>query len=600
MSTPQVLTAAGAILAVGQWDDLPPIKRRDLISALNTVARLQGMPPDAVMLTPAGLRPGLLSLSAAAAGVGVGRMRNLLSHLRFVLRRLGCIDRADMPLLPAWDSLLAPLDARQRASVIALARFCSARDILPEAVDACLMLAFRDWLERRTLTPNPTKLAGNTRGAWNRFTTRIPGWPARKIERSGDTHQFILPLDRFTPAFQQDVAAFEARLQRSILNDPFDDDLDDAGQDNAADPDGDDAMPPARPRKPLRPSSAAGRAAHARWAASALVATGMPVEQITSLADLVRPLANAKAILTYIRDQGTKGRSSQGSHIGPVLRIIAKYEAHLPVADVQRISRWASAVALRYGGMTEKNQRAIATALMPERDARLLGLPKALMAAAEQLLPQSPRKAATIALRAVAIAFLTRVPLRLANVTGLRLDRHIQRNDPRRPDIHAIHIPPEESKTDIPITMPIPAALNRVLQLWITRYRPILAVPGNPYLFPGAGKGDRPMTPQGFRDAIRSVTHEIVGAKLSPHQFRHLAGNRYLKAYPGEYETVRQLLGHRSLATTVKHYAGTDVEGSAARFDALITTPARAKKAGKARKGRKPPHKTDGGGKGGR
>ena len=34
---------------------------------------------------------------------------------------------------------------------------------------------------------------------------------------------------------------------------------------------------------------------------------------------------------------------------------------------------------------------------------------------------------------------------------------------------------------------------------------------------------------------------------LSPHQFRHLSAKVVLDAEPGNFETVRQLLGHKSL-----------------------------------------------------
>ena len=74
-----------------------------------------------------------------------------------------------------------------------------------------------------------------------------------------------------------------------------------------------------------------------------------------------------------------------------------------------------------------------------------------------------------------------------------------------------------------------------------------------------------------MRGAIRQVTGRLVGVKITPHQFRHIAAKRFLKDHPGEYETVRQLLGHKSLATTMRHYAGDEMAVSAERFDEMIT-----------------------------
>jgi hypothetical protein len=587
-STTSILAATNAIAAVNSWDDLTVKRRQDLASALNTACRLLGLPPDAVILTPPALRDGLLTLSAAGAGVGLSRWRNIRSHLTFVMRRLGCIDLKP-PLTPAWEALLALLDSRKRASVVTLARYCSAHAVAPDAVDAQVMPGFIDWLTQRTLEAKPTAFAGVARGNWNRFTSSIPGWPSQKIEPLRDPRQFILPLAAFTPAFQQDVAAFEARLQRSILNDPLGDEPEDDGPDGGAT----DSMPSTSMRKPLRESSAKGRSSHARWAASALVATGVPIEEITALAGLVQPLANAKAIMTFLYDRAHQGQSSQGTHIGGVLRMIAKYEVHSPASDIERISHWATLLSLKYDGMTEKNQRAIGAAMRPSHDIKLLGLPGALLAAAGRLLKGSPRQAATQAWRAVALAFLIRVPLRLANIIELRLDRHLQRDDPRRPDLHAIHIPAEETKTGKPLMRPIPADLNLVLQKWITVFRPLIAGPGNPYLFPAFDRREGHINRQGFRKAISEATHKHVGVRLSPHQFRHLAGKRMLTAYPGEYESVRQLLGHSRLETTVKHYTGTDVEVAAARFDALITVAPIAKAKRKVRV-RKPKAKPTG------
>ncbi len=78
------------------------------------------------------------------------------------------------------------------------------------------------------------------------------------------------------------------------------------------------------------------------------------------------------------------------------------------------------------------------------------------------------------------------------------------------------------------------------------------------------------MTPQGLRDAIKKVTREKVGVELSPHKFRHLAAHRFLDAFPGHYEEVRQLLGHASLATTVRHYSGTESASCARRYDEVV------------------------------
>ena len=51
---------------------------------------------------------------------------------------------------------------------------------------------------------------------------------------------------------------------------------------------------------------------------------------------------------------------------------------------------------------------------------------------------------------------------------------------------------------------------------------------------------------------------KATGLRMTVHQFRHAAGVVLLKKRPGEYELVRQLLGHRSVQTTINAYIGLD------------------------------------------
>jgi integrase len=53
-------------------------------------------------------------------------------------------------------------------------------------------------------------------------------------------------------------------------------------------------------------------------------------------------------------------------------------------------------------------------------------------------------------------------------------------------------------------------------------------------------------------------------------QFRHLSAKVLLDAQPGNFETVRRLLGHKSLSTTVGAYAGIDSRRAARHQQRLI------------------------------
>jgi site-specific recombinase XerC len=57
---------------------------------------------------------------------------------------------------------------------------------------------------------------------------------------------------------------------------------------------------------------------------------------------------------------------------------------------------------------------------------------------------------------------------------------------------------------------------------------------------------------------------------LNVHPFRHLAGFIFLRQHPGQYEPVRQLLGHKSLQTTIDFYTGLEHTESFKRYDAIL------------------------------
>jgi integrase len=75
-------------------------------------------------------------------------------------------------------------------------------------------------------------------------------------------------------------------------------------------------------------------------------------------------------------------------------------------------------------------------------------------------------------------------------------------------------------------------------------------------LFPGQRKGAKGKV--SFSGQITKRIYKATGIRMTVHQFRHAAGAIILKNRPGEYELVRQLLGHRNVQTTINSYIGLD------------------------------------------
>jgi integrase len=69
---------------------------------------------------------------------------------------------------------------------------------------------------------------------------------------------------------------------------------------------------------------------------------------------------------------------------------------------------------------------------------------------------------------------------------------------------------------------------------------------------------------------ITEAGRQYLGVEINPHLFRHLAAKLYLDEHPGGYEVVRRTLGHNSLDTTSKFYAGQEAGRSIRHYDRTI------------------------------
>ena len=544
-------TAGDLLLLVPGWTDLSVTRRRDLVSYLGTVASMAGVPPGSLLLTPETLRRMVRDRTAMSYGMAKGTFATILSGLRFILRRVGVIDVSGIPFLPEWQRARELLPVRKDVALTGIGRFASSLGITPDRLGLDTIDAFEAYLTERTLTGNPAKAAGAARTAWNRACTRIPDWPGKPLPPRAPLNPHILPRAAFTESFQASLTAFGKDMTAESL-----DRVDAEGLD--------EEMTPLNRRDAVRPITAALREDHARWAASYLVASGVPVGEINTIADLVTPITRARATIRFIFELKGREPSAAGMHVAEVLRIIVAKHLNRP-ADAERIKVWRKSVRLRYRGMTKHNRKTITDIIQPGRVELLLSLPAALMDVACELRPTAPAQARSLALRATTIGLLTQIPLRLKNLAGLRLDLHLHRPDLRNEAISHVIIPGEAMKNGKPYTMPVAPRTASLIAEWIKLFRPDTGH-GPAYLFPGEGAKGKTLCHQAIRDAISDTVHEHVGVRLTPHQFRHLAARLFLEKFPGHYEEVRQLLGHESVVTTTRSYAGTECEANARRY----------------------------------
>ena len=81
----------------------------------------------------------------------------------------------------------------------------------------------------------------------------------------------------------------------------------------------------------------------------------------------------------------------------------------------------------------------------------------------------------------------------------------------------------------------------------------------NPFLFPAQGEGCDYGTPyKGLLERLARHTKRKLGFRMNPHLYRHFLGWLWLKEDPDRLPDVQRLLGHKSLETTLAHYAEID------------------------------------------
>jgi integrase len=225
-------------------------------------------------------------------------------------------------------------------------------------------------------------------------------------------------------------------------------------------------------------------------------------------------------------------------------------------------------------GMTERNQSRLAAFNDESVIRRFLSLPGDLASLAEKT--SQPAQAAFLMRMAVSTAILIQCPIRIGNLAPIETDRHLVRSTSGRAGKVHLVIPAHEVKNLVDLDFELNPAVMRLVDIYRKNYRHLFTVAPSNFLFPS--KNGSCVSCGVLGQGISQVTQKYVGVEINPHLFRHIAAKLYLDRNPGDYETMRRVLGHTSLSTTVKFYAGMETAAATRRFDeALLSYGARAR-----------------------
>lgn len=536
---PHPETTLADLLTAVAGTDWPATRKRDCASAIRTTAKALGAEPGEIPLNVKLLRRRLDEVAPESLGMSRLRWNNVRALLnRAIELKAKVMPSAQQVLLsPGWQALAEPLPRSNWYRLSALLRFLSGRGVEPTDVTLADLEAFRDAIVENRLRSTPEKTWDGVVWCWNKLVGEVAGWPKVVIPREDKRTVYVLPWDVFPASLKADADDYLKLLAGITL-----------------DEDG--------PPKAMRPSTLANREYQLRSAASALVAAGVAADTIRTIADLAR-LEPMKRILEQVLHRGDKQRPAGAFNMANALRAAAKYWVKVDYAELAKISRVVARLSPKSSGLTEKNRRRLMPFNDPDLVQRFLELPRRL---AEEVRGRHHRTVvdAVTAQLAVAIAILQAVPIRIQNLASLDLEQHLIERGNR---VYVL-IPGEEVKNDRPYQLELPGEVADLIAWYCMDYRDLLLKVPTTALFPGEQGGPKKPSTLGVQIAKRVETY--LGVPVNPHLFRHIAAKLYLDRRPGEYALVSRLLNHKSVATTMRAYTGTESVSAARHYQNLV------------------------------
>jgi integrase len=530
---------------IAERTDINRHRRRECISAINVFSRIVGLPATAIAADAEALRYQLKDVTAAGSGLRKRRLSNLKSLLNSALTltavtSYGCHSRAGMT--GGWKEQIRQVsDRRDRWRLSRLARECSLKLISPENVTDAVIEAFRDTLTKRTTVRRPRQALRETCLAWNRAVEQVPGWPQRRLSVPNHRRDYAMPLSAFPASLATEVAAF---LDHCAGSDLFSDTA----------------------RFPLSPATIRHYRSEITQLLTALVFSGREPQSISSLSDLV-DVAAVKEALNFFWERNGRKRSGQLQNFMALLIIIAKHWVKVSSDQLNMLRALRRRIWPGKHGMTERNQRRLSVFTDPKNVARLVNLPAKMVQRISRAAEPTRKDAVQVQL-ALAIALVLIAPVRAKNLAALHFHRHFVHSCKRTSAIVHLVIPAEEVKNKTPLEFELPHDVVQLLDLYLRRYHPLLDSQRSGFIFTTGS--NRPKDPEFLAKQVQEAIKMGTGFILNLHSFRHFAAYLFLSAYPGEYETVRLLLGHKNIATTVRFYCGLERAAAFRRYDALI------------------------------
>lgn len=371
--------------------------------------------------------------------------------------------------------------------------------------------------------------------SWNRQAGQ-PGWPAAITLKAGPKSR-ILDFGALAPALQADIMAF---LERTAGDGIFDE----------------------RGARPLAAQTIRDRRGKICQLVAILIDGGQ-APAIQSLAELTAEAA-VRHILGHVWERGGKAANGHGANLARTLKLIAQHHTGAPLDVIDLIKSAEGRLRPAKTGMTDRNKARLRQIIEPQRLKRLIDLPQRFVAGLDQKRPSITD--ALCVQSVLALMILLNAPMREKNLAELDLERHLDLVGDEQ--CHIV-IPLQSVKNQVTLNYVLGPSFIALLKLYHEVYRPLLLKHRtSTAIF--VSRNGRQKDPAQLGAQIQKFIRKQADIVMNVHLFRHLAGYLFLKAHPGEYEPVRQLLGHKSIQTTISFYVGLEEADAFRRYDLIL------------------------------
>jgi integrase len=393
--------------------------------------------------------------------------------------------------------------------------------VAPSAVGDLHVERFHEALQRLNEVEDSAGHVRRMRRVWNKLAATHPHLRITPLTLTPQQHKrWTLPETAFPQSFRAEVDAW---FERSTSGDPFS----------------------SGPPRALRASTMRTRRHQLFKAASALVFSGYPIEDLRSLADLVTVDA-FRALLTYLLDR-QDGKITEALHgLAAGLLAVARHHVRVDKETEARLARIVKNLDLGIDGFRSKTPTRLAAFEDDRQVTALLQLPERLLAEAKAA--KSGRRRKQLAEMTIAIEILAFAPMRVGNLSSLRLGANLRHVAIGREKRWLISLPAAEVKNHTDLTYELPRESHGVIDRALALYdQP------DGWLFPGRRAGSKAV--RLLSGQIKRTVESRLGRAFHAHMFRALAGYLHLRKNPNGFEAVRALLGNRDDDVIRHNYA---------------------------------------------